>query len=315
MRAEAEATASLGENRSEWPEVAIIVLNWNNYKDTAECLTSLKNINYPNYRVIVVDNGSTDGSGTKLKNEFEWCDFVFNEENLGFAAGNNEGIEIALEYDVEYVLLLNNDMILERSALSPLVETAEKHEDVAMVSGVISYFGLDDLWYTGGELGKITTKIKMWNSIQKVSEYETGFITGAMMLLPAKFLKKNGYLDDRYFFGGEDKEMSQRVLNQGKKLMVNPASRAEHKVSSSSGKRNSFSYYHSTISKLEFSKNHLTGIRLFLFYVYFISSRIVRFVQWTVTGQFSLIFATLSAIYNYLTEETRKKRTDLISNE
>jgi len=315
MVTEAESTATLSDTRSEWPEVAIIVLNWNNYEDTAECLESLETVNYPNYRVIVVDNGSTDDSGIRLQNEFGWCDFVFNEENLGFAGGNNEGIEKALEYSNDYVLLLNNDMVIEQSALRPLVESAEKYEEVEMVSGVITYSGSDDLWFAGGELSTITVKTELLDRIQEDGEYETGFITGAMMLLSAEFLENTGYLDDRYFFGGEDKEISQRALNYGKKLMVNPASRAEHKVSSSSGKQNPFSYYHSTINKLKFAKSHLTGIQLLLFRAYFVSSRIVRFIQWLVTGQTDLISATILAVHDYLSGETRNKRIELLSDD
>lgn len=78
------------------PHVEIVVLHWNNYDDTKRCLDSLKNVTYPDYDVIVVDNGSTDGSGKRLASEYNWCDLLINEGNIGFSVGNNRAIKAVL---------------------------------------------------------------------------------------------------------------------------------------------------------------------------------------------------------------------------
>ena len=82
------------------PAIAIIVLNWNNYPDTRECLESLKKIDYPDYAILLVDNGSADGSLPKLKNEFPECHFILLEKNEGFAVGNNKGFSVGHETPV-----------------------------------------------------------------------------------------------------------------------------------------------------------------------------------------------------------------------
>src|SRR5882672_11116161 len=92
------------------PKVGIVILNWNNYRDTARCLGSLRSVTYSNYLIYVVDNGSTDGSALKLIAEYEndYIRFILNYENLGFASGCNKGIAQALADGCEYLLLLNN---------------------------------------------------------------------------------------------------------------------------------------------------------------------------------------------------------------
>lgn len=109
--------------------VYIVVVSWNNFDDTKECLDSLACIDYPNYKIIIIDNGSRDGSGKRLQKEFPQHFFIFNEENLGFAEGNNVGIKKALEDPAcAYVLCLNNDTAVERSFLSELIMVAKRNE-------------------------------------------------------------------------------------------------------------------------------------------------------------------------------------------
>src|SRR3990170_2313546 len=107
------------------PRVFIIILNWNGYADTAECVRSLYRITYPSFVIVVVDNGSIDGSVARLKDEFRDVVCMENKENLGFAGGNNEGIRYALEHGADYVLLLNNDTVVEAGFLDVLVRAAE----------------------------------------------------------------------------------------------------------------------------------------------------------------------------------------------
>ena len=106
------------------PKVFIIILNWNGYQDTVECLQSVRRLTYPSCKVIVVDNGSSDGSAAKLKEEFKEVFYIENKENLGFATGNNVGISYALENGADYILLLNNDTVVEPMVLEDMVRIA-----------------------------------------------------------------------------------------------------------------------------------------------------------------------------------------------
>src|SRR5512141_114352 len=93
----------------EWPRVAIIVLNWNGWRDTIECLESLQRLTYPNYQVVVVDNGSTDNSVEHIRKAYPRVRLLETGKNLGWSGGNNIGIKYALGQETEYIHLLNND--------------------------------------------------------------------------------------------------------------------------------------------------------------------------------------------------------------
>src|SRR5437763_7318693 len=108
------------------PRIYVVVLNWNNYADTQKCLESLRTATYSNLRIIVVDNGSIDGSGQRLAREYPEWPVILNDSNLGFSRGCNVGIRAALEDETcAYVLLLNNDATATPSFLEKAVEAAE----------------------------------------------------------------------------------------------------------------------------------------------------------------------------------------------
>ncbi len=118
------------------PLVSIIILNWNGKKLLKDCLSSLfKLTSYPNYKVIVVDNGSTDGSVEYVKKHFPKADILPLDKNYGFSKGNNEGIKYALKkYNPKYILLLNNDTeIIQKDWLTKMVEVAESDKKIGIV--------------------------------------------------------------------------------------------------------------------------------------------------------------------------------------
>ena len=91
------------------PRVTVVVLNWNGLADTLECLNSLVRLDYPTHEVVVVDNGSTDGSVQVFREQFPMATVFETGENLGYTGGNNAGLRHALAQGADYVLLLNND--------------------------------------------------------------------------------------------------------------------------------------------------------------------------------------------------------------
>ena len=120
--------------KSDSPKVAIVILNWNGLADTLECLDSLQKIVYPNYVVVVIDNGSNGNDAEIIKKKFG--DFVFvieEEKNLGFAGGCNEGIRWALHSGAKYVLLLNNDTVVDPNFLIELVNVAQNDPQIGIV--------------------------------------------------------------------------------------------------------------------------------------------------------------------------------------
>src|SRR5205809_485096 len=106
--------------------VSINILNWNGGQDTIECLASLEKIDYRPISVVVIDNGSMDGSPERIKREFPYVRMIKNHENLGFTEGNNIGIKYALTHGADFVLLLNNDTVVDKAFLSELISVARR---------------------------------------------------------------------------------------------------------------------------------------------------------------------------------------------
>lgn len=125
------------------PKVGIIILNWNGIKDTVECLESLKKITYNNYNIYVVDNGSTDGSIEYLNKYNTYIKIISNKQNLGFAEGNNIGIRAAIEDGADYVLLLNNDTVVDVNFLTELVKCSIVDKTIAIAQPkTLNYYNL-----------------------------------------------------------------------------------------------------------------------------------------------------------------------------
>ena len=122
------------------PLVAIILLNWNSYQDTLACLDSLAKIDYPNYRLVVIDNGSEDESVAKIQAAYPDLPLAVTGENLGFVGGNNLGMQIAKNMGADYMLLLNNDTEVDPQFLGLMVTAAEKDEQVGVVGPTIYYY-------------------------------------------------------------------------------------------------------------------------------------------------------------------------------
>src|SRR6267154_3812077 len=134
------------------PRVSIVILNWNSYEVTLDCLTSLRKIDYRNFELVIVDNGSIDGSPAKLLESAPEIRLIQNKTNLGFAAGCNVGVRDALRRGTDYVLLLNNDTIVAFDFLSQLVRVAESDDRIGAASPKILFFDRPDrLNYAGGE--------------------------------------------------------------------------------------------------------------------------------------------------------------------
>lgn len=298
------------------PRVGIVLLNWNNYADTADCLDSLERIAYENAFVVVVDNGSKDGSAKKLESEYDWCHFVFNEENLGFSGGCNVGIDYALDRDCDYVLLLNNDIKVSPDFLDPLVHTAESYDNVAAVSGLIYDGHTENIWDAGGEMKPYLANISRHNEIKSNDAYRTEFVTCAQALLSKEFLEQHR-LDEQYFFGVEEIDLSWRANEDGWNLFINPRSEVYHDVGSATaemfqGKElfSAFQKYHNTRGRLYFASKNLDPIHSLSYYLAAISIFPI-FYSWLGVryGRWDILYTHFLSIYDYVTQKEIKKTT------
>ncbi len=223
------------------PRVLIIILNWNGYIYTKDCLGSLRNLNYPNFQVIVVDNGSTDGSVEKLKAEFPDILLIGNKENLGFTGGNNAGMREALKSDPSYIMLLNNDTVVDRDMLSELVRVIGSDPKIGMVGPKIYYYDRKDVvWSAGTWHDRLLHRFKLIGRGQKdrgqfSKQRDVDELTACAMLIRREVIEKIGYLNDDYFRTSEDSEYCIRAKRAGYRLVFVPTSVIWHKVSSTTG--------------------------------------------------------------------------------
>jgi len=217
--------------------VAIILLNFNNKKLVKNCLVSLrKNTSYKNYKVIISDNGSIDGSNEMIKEKFKWVDLVENGKNLGFAGGNNVGIKYALKkYKSDYYLLLNNDtLIIRKNWLTKLVEGAESDKKIGIVGckliypdGSLQHIGMhgDTHLYDAGEVKKLSEKDE--EEAGKIQEVK--YVMGAAFLIKRKLIEKIGLLDPKFFpIYGEEIDYCERARKNGFKIFYTPKSTIIH---------------------------------------------------------------------------------------
>lgn len=207
-------------------QAAIILLNWNTPKHTANCILSIqKNCNSEQYDLIVADNGSTDGSLAKLQAQFPDLLYIDNQENLGFAAGNNKALELSLQQDYTYSLLLNNDTEVFEDFLTPLINHLEQHlKAVAVQPSIYFLNSKEDLWNGGSFFNKwlgITYSDNQKGVTTAMRFSTVDWITGCCMLVRNDALRKSGLLNSAYFLYFEDVELSFRLKRYGELHYLN----------------------------------------------------------------------------------------------
>lgn len=220
----------------------IIILNWNGYKDTIECLESMRENEYQNYKVILIDNASSNESVLELKkyidssNSFEKIQLVENNENSGFAKGCNIGIDIAKKQtDCEYIWLLNNDTIVAKNSIFPLVETL-KSKKADVVTPQINYFNPSNIvWNCGGKISNFGFRkyyfAKQSESVVPATDFlKVTFLTNCASMFRKEFFE-NYRIDERFFFGEEDFSLSLYCKKNKKKMLCILNSKIYHKVS------------------------------------------------------------------------------------
>lgn len=223
------------------PLVHIVLVNWNHFQDTIECIESLNKITYPNFHIIVVDNGSDNDSVSQIESKFPFVISLPQKDNLGFAHGNNIGREYAIKNGAEYVLFLNNDTLVDPDFLSKMVQRAELDSQIGAVGARI-YFQSDPsrVWWAGGKLniqyGEIfNLGYGQLDQTQSSLPIEVNYIVGCCVLVPTEILKIIGDWDESYFHTGEDVDLSLRIVKAGYQLWVEPQAEIWHKVGMTGG--------------------------------------------------------------------------------
>lgn len=237
-------------------KITAIVLNYNGNKDTIECIASLKKSTTPHFEfnVVVVDNNSKTDISQQLQKSFPDVTFIKNTKNLGYSGGNNKGIEQALGNGADYILLLNNDTIVDKNLVEKLFTTAESEKTIGVVVPKIYFakgfeyhkdrYKKDQLgrviWYAGG--------IMDWKNVlgyhRGVDALDNGqydtvcsveLASGNCMLIKEEVFEKIGFLNERYFLYYEDADFSMRVKSADYRIVFQPEAFLWHKNAVSAG--------------------------------------------------------------------------------
>ncbi|HEU4760431.1 MAG TPA: glycosyltransferase family 2 protein [Dehalococcoidia bacterium] len=218
------------------PKVTVIVLNWNGLDDTAECLEGLQSCAYPRFETIVVDNGSDNDEAGRLGQRFgDSVQIIENEANYGFAGGCNVAIRRALTRGADYVLLLNNDTVVDPAFLASLVSAAEGLPDAAAVCPKIcDYHQRRLIQSTGGRVNPWTGRAhQVGRDEPDDGRYdrieERDYADGACMLIRRSALERVGLLDEDYFAYWEETDWCDRARAAGFKCYYVPTARIWHK--------------------------------------------------------------------------------------
>lgn len=270
-------------------KVYIIILNYNGWENTIECLESVLKIEYPNFQVIVCDNNSTDNS---LKKIIEWAEgyriveetlhknivypfeikpidydiidvnfmkksnkkllFLKIEKNLGFAGGNNQGVKYAIKQnDFEYIWFLNNDTVVEKNSLTKVVEYMSKSNKMGICGSKLLYYNNPNI--IQGLAGSYNPFFGISKHIYNVASLDKiSYVIGAAMLVKKEFLEKIGLMNEFYFLYYEELDWAKRAENKFK-IDVCLDSIVYHKEGASIVTRSSFSEYYLLRNRLIFT--------------------------------------------------------------
>ena len=252
--------------------IGIILVNYNGSADTLDCIKSLNKMSYNDFQIIVVDNNSTDESLKLLSEKKEELKYelIALNENRGFSAGNNVGICKAIQIGVEYVLLLNNDTIVDPYFLERLMSNELVPFDVCVTTGTIYYTSNKNrIWYAAGQFYLNFAKVSQIGRNNKNGKLpqkpiKVSFASGCCMCIPISVIQSVGLLDESYFLYEEDVDYCYRLMRENISIYYVPDAVIYHKVSSSTtktDKMSSVTQYYMVRNKYNFINRYYKGVR------------------------------------------------------
>ncbi|MDP2632350.1 MAG: glycosyltransferase family 2 protein [Candidatus Curtissbacteria bacterium] len=241
----------LKETNMDKIDLSVIIVNWNTKKLLQNCLISIYRFTkHINFEVIVVDNGSKDGSAEMVSKKFPQVKLIPNRDNFGFTKANNQGIKAAIG---EYILLLNSDTYLIENSLKKLVEYAKSlnnfgalaplllNEDRSTQQSVGFFPHLPQIFWWMSFIddlpgGSILRPYHVDHNSFYKHERQVDWITGAAFFTAKEVIQKIGGLDEKIFMYGEDVELSYRIKKAGYNVYFSPQTKIVHIARGSSGK-------------------------------------------------------------------------------
>jgi GT2 family glycosyltransferase len=273
------------------PSVVVVLLNWCAEELTRDCVESLRRTDYRKLSVILVDNGSPDGSGERLRRAFPDLCHIQTGSNLGFTGGNNVAIGRALADGYEYVLLLNNDTTVDADCVTWLVQAAQSEPNVGAVGGKIMYHDEPDrIWFAGGDLSRLRMSglHRSQGAVDGPGTAETveevSFLTGCCMLIPADVLRDVGRFREDLFAYLEDVDLSLRLSSAGYRLLYQPRARIYHRIPRAAGTIAPEKIALRDRNRRRVARAHLNGLERMGFVLFFYPTRLLLAFMYAVRG-------------------------------
>ncbi|WP_022821742.1 glycosyltransferase family 2 protein [Hymenobacter norwichensis] len=256
------------------PLVSIISINYKQASVTCEMLASLRQVTYPNYEVIVVDNASPEAEVQPIADQFPGVQLIRSAENLGFAGGNNLGIAVAKG---KYLLFLNNDTEVDPGFLEPLVELFETNPKAGIASPKIIFYGTDNLiQYAGcGGINPWTGRSVTFGLMEKDQGQHnvsspTPLIHGAAMMVPMEVIRKVGLMPELYFLYYEELDWCEMIKRGGYESHYVAQGTVYHKESASVGQGSVLRTYYMYRNRLLYIRRNSSGVRFWSGMLFFL---------------------------------------------
>lgn len=251
-------------------KVAIVVLNWNGKQDTMKCLASLQKLTYPHVEILVVDNGSTDGSQEAIRKEFPKFRLIETGENLGYAGGNNVGTQIALDEGFDSILILNNDTVMDPNLIEAFLQGFEKNVGILGAKilrmdepGLLDHFG--GIW----NRKKIDFDYVGYRAIDGIEwdqPRSLEYVCGAAIMVRREVFEKIGLFDPRFFLFFEEADFCRRARKAGFLVKTCPQAKIWHRISASFTGGKPHAAYFVWRNRLLWIEKNFAGIERFIYF-------------------------------------------------
>lgn len=268
-----------------------VVLNWCGLEVSRACLDSILLSDYSPLEILLVDNASSDGSGQILQHEYPEIPYLQTGKNLGYAGGNNRGIEWALHRGAEYVLIINNDTVVDPSTVTKLVQALESDSAAGAISPKILFHDRPDLIsFGGGQLSRLraighhTNEGRLDRTDPMKDVAAVSFLSGCCLLVPARVLRTVGGFDEDFFAYVEDVDLSLRMADAGYTLLYHPEARILHHSKPTDAQPSPFQIFLRDRNRRRLARRRYDLKSRLLFWVFFYPTRFLHLLSYAVRG-------------------------------
>jgi GT2 family glycosyltransferase len=292
------------EKQSSLPKVAIVIVNWNKKSDVLTLLDSLRDLNYPDYDIIVVDNASTDGSVEAIRERFPDIELIVNKENLGGTGGFNTGMRCAIQKGTyKYIWLLDNDVRIQTNTLTELVTVMENDEKIGIAGSRIIEPDTDITVECGSYLRKDTIGVIPYlRNAKKIYDYDVvdvDYVAVCSALVRMSILKHVGLMDERFFIFWDDMDWGMSIKKKGFRVVAVPRSIVYHPSFTERDRGLLTNYYYGIRNSLLTYAKHFSNYKLMMILYNFFRHYIKGIIFFYLTDNKTEAHLAISALRDF----------------